>query len=76
MKCTSNQNRSNQPYDLKTKAMITCGAGGISALFGSGMLYVNPNWIIASSLFAIAISVTLICFVVPWCPKHIVPNVE
>jgi hypothetical protein len=27
-------------------------------------------------LFAIAISVALICFFVPWCPKQIEPNPE
>lgn len=76
MKCTSNQIRSNRPCDLKTKAMISCGAGGLSALFGSGLLCANPNWMMAIFLFAIAISVALICFFVPWCPKQIEPNPE
>jgi hypothetical protein len=74
MKSNANQNRTSQPYDLKTKAMISAGAGGLSALFGSGMFYVNPSWMTAILLVAIASTVSLICFVVPWCSKRIVTD--
>jgi hypothetical protein len=47
MKCTSNQIRTNRPYHPKTKAMISCGAGGMSALFGSEFFYANPSWMMA-----------------------------
>ncbi len=76
MKCRSKQNRSNGSYDLKAKAMISCGAGGMSALFGSGMFYANPSWMTAILLFAVAVCVTTICFMVPWCPKQTAPNAE
>ncbi len=76
MKCKVDQSRSNRSYDLKTKAMISAGAGGMSALFGSGMFYVNPSWMTAILLLAVASSVSLICFVVPWCSKQIVTDLK
>lgn len=76
MKCQVNQRRSIRSYDLKTKAMISVGAGAMSALFGSGMFYVNPSWMTAILLFAIALSVSLICFVAPWCSKQIVTDLK
>jgi hypothetical protein len=74
MKCTDVQDGSCQAYGLKSKAMISCGAGAMSALFGGGMLFVNPNWMGAASLLVIAVVVTLVCFFVPWCPNPIKQN--
>jgi|GEM_PF-6551166 len=47
--------------------MISVGAGGMSALFGSGLLYANPSWTIALLLLGVSLTVALTCFVVPWC---------
>ncbi|MBM3966612.1 MAG: hypothetical protein FJ308_16340 [Planctomycetes bacterium] len=67
MKCNASTTEYHRSYDRKTKAMISVGAGGMSALFGSGLLYANPSWTIALLLLGVSLTVALTCFVVPWC---------